>query len=700
MTELKVDGMTCATCASTVTRYLQKKGMSDVFVDFSSGEVRFHGGEKMLTEIKEGIEDLGYHVHSEDEHDHGGGTGFPGSIESKFFFSLALTIPFWAMMIVHFEFLHSLWFQFAIALPVYVLGVFYFGRSAYHSLRSGSPNMDVLIFLGSSSAFFYSVVKGFFLHDEMNVFFETSSSIITLVLFGNLIEHRSVKQTRASVASLLKMQVQTARLVSFFGEEKFEVISEIHAHDIRKGNYLLVNSGDRIPADGIIAWGSGEADESMITGESLPVMKQLNDSVTGGTTLISGAVKFKVTATGKHSALSQIIELVKAAQAQKPRMQKLADQITGWFVPAVMGASALALLINIFLLHHSLTQSLMNSVAVLVIACPCAMGLATPTAVMVGLGKAARKGILLKGSDTLETISSIRQIVFDKTGTLTTGKFKIGKLEIFSGTEEEIKSAITGLEKFSSHPLAISLLNEMKNFPPMKFLDVQEIKGEGVSGRDEEGNFYFIGSNRSESEEENNLFNIALTKNNSLLALIQMEDEIREGAAEAIQFFRARGIKTILLSGDSQLRCKKIADELEMDECMSEQKPAEKLHFIRQCVKQQPTAMVGDGINDAPALTQSNLGISLANSTQMAMDSAQIILLSGNLKSLPAAFHVGKHTLLTIKQNLFWAFFYNALAIPVAGAGFLSPTLSALSMAFSDVVVIGNSLRLRMKKIF
>ena len=702
-TELQVEGMSCASCAQTITSFLKKKNLTDVFVDFASGEVRFKGvNENLLPEIKAGIENLGYHVHEESGVEEKG--KLLDTIESKFIFSLALTIPLWLPMLFSIPLLHNFYFQLSFATPVYLLGAWYFGKSAYHSLKSSSPNMDVLIFIGCSSAFFYSLANGFLLNDEHNLFFETSSSIITLVILGNLIEHRSVKQTRTAIAALMKLNPQTAKLISFFGNEKFEVITEVHTHEIKKENYLLVNTGDKIAADGEVVWGSGEADEAMITGESIPVHKQQNEFVIGGTTLVSGSIKIKVSSVGKESTLNQIIELVKNAQSRKPKLQKLADRITAWFVPAVLVASAITFLLNYFLLSHEVAESIMNSVAVLVIACPCAMGLATPTAVMVGLGRSARKGILIKGSDTLETLSTIKQIVFDKTGTLTTGKFNIRELKVLIGDEEEIKSVIVGLEKFSSHPIAVSLVNELKTISPKIFSDVKEEKGTGVSGKDEAGTVFSVRGSASGSGsarfaiEQQNTHNIYVFKNDECIAWLDLEDEIKPGALEVIQFLKNKKIKTIMLSGDKEARCAEVATALGIVEYHSQQKPEEKLAFIRACVAQSPTAMVGDGINDAPALAQSNLGISLSNATQVAIDSAQIILLKGTLLNLIEAFSIGKLTLQTIKQNLFWAFFYNVLAIPVAAVGFLTPTLAALSMAFSDVIVVGNSLRLKIRK--
>lgn len=698
-TEWKVEGMTCATCANTVTRYLQKNGLLDVFVDFTSGEVRFKGAiDKIVPSLKSGIEDLGYHVRDETKNKEE--NKLFSSLEAKFYFSLIFTIPLWVPMFFSITILHNFYFQLLLATPVYLLGAWYFGKSAIGSLKINSPNMNVLIFIGSSSAFFYSIAQGLLLNNFHNLFFETSSSIITLVLLGNFIEQKAVEQTRSSILALITLQPLTAKLINFFGNEKFEVVTEIQTNKIKKGDHLLVNTGDKIAADGIIVWGGGDTDESMLTGESIPIERKLNEPVIGGSTLVSGSIKIIVSSTGKESILNQIIALVKNAQSQKPKLQKLADRITGWFVPAVLITAVIAFFINYLVLTNGITQSIMNSIAVLVIACPCAMGLATPTAVMVGLGRSARKGILIKGSDTLETLATIKQIVFDKTGTLTTGKFTVKELKIIDGDIDEIKSAIVGLEKFSSHPIAQSLVKELKNITPKSFNSVEEEKGEGISGTDEFGNFYSIGSSLIQKINSiDNHHNIYIYKNNQLIAWIDLRDDIKEGAIELINFLKNKGIKTIMLSGDKEERCAAVAKTLNIDEYISEQNPEDKLAFIRNCISQTPTAMVGDGINDAPALAQSNLGISLSNASQVAIDSAQIILLKGNLNNLIEAFTIGKITLQTIKQNLFWAFFYNVAAIPIAAMGFLTPTIAALSMAFSDVIVVGNSLRLRTRKI-
>ncbi len=458
--------------------------------------------------------------------------------------------------------------------------------------------------------------------------------------------------------------------------------------------------GDKIPADAEVVWGSGTADESMLTGESIPVEKVLQSKVVGGTILVAGSIKIKATAVGQDSTLSRIIELVKNAQQNKPSIQKLADKITAWFVPAVLLISAVTFILCFFTFNVSFQQSLMNSIAVLVISCPCAMGLATPTAVMVGIGRSAKNGILIKGSQTLEIFSSVKQIVFDKTGTITTGKFKVKEIMAINGNKEELKGIVTGLEKFSSHPIAVSLLSEFKDVPPLHFKNIQEQKGLSVTGEDESGNKFEVGSYTIAKDlTTDSSHNIYIKKNNTLFGWIDIEDEIKPEAASVISFLKSKGVKTIMLSGDREEACKRVAGKVGVDKYYSQQMPEKKLEFIASLVKEAPTAMVGDGINDAPALAKATIGISLSNATQVAVDSAQIILLNGNLNYLREAFLISKHSMLTIKQNLFWAFFYNVLAIPVAAAGFLSPMIGAMSMAFSDVIVIGNSIRLRTKKL-
>ena len=462
----------------------------------------------------------------------------------------------------------------------------------------------------------------------------------------------------------------------------------------------MINSGDKIPSDGYIYWGHGSFDESMISGESIPVDKGEGLHVIGGTILVSGSIKIKATAIGKDTVLSQIIEMVKRAQQDKPRMQHLADKISAIFVPLVTAIALLTFFISYLFILHDFQPSLMRSIAVLVIACPCALGLAIPTAVVVGIGRVAKNGILIKGGSTLEKFAGIKTVVFDKTGTLTTGKFNVRKLHVLGITEERAKSILYSLEKHSSHPIAKSIVSAFEAFPLIDFKQIKEQKGIGIEATDNAENTYNAGSYTLAANYTNDdSHNVYLLENNKLVAWLDVEDDIKPDAAATIKFLKSQGIKTVLLSGDRKSKCEYLAKEIGIEEIYFEKLPEEKLNIIEELTTAGDTAMVGDGINDAPALARATVGISLSNATQVAIKSAQIILLNGNLNLLPKAWSISSITLTTIKQNLFWAFFYNIIAIPIAAAGFLNPMIAAASMAFSDVFVIANSLRLRNKEL-
>ncbi|MBA3901825.1 MAG: cadmium-translocating P-type ATPase, partial [Bacteroidetes bacterium] len=483
-----------------------------------------------------------------------------------------------------------------------------------------------------------------------------------------------------------------------------EHINEINAAEINKGDILQVNTGDKIPVDGKIVSGTVLIDESMITGESIPVEKSTGDEVIGGTIITSGNIRMNAEKVGSETVLAKIIEMVRNAQQKRPAIQKLGDKISAIFVPVVVGISAITFIIWYLIIGVPLATAIMTSIAVLVISCPCAMGLATPTAVMVGIGRAAKNGILIKGGNTLQELSNIKTVVFDKTGTLTTGNFKIKNIHTYNGAgETEVKNLLYSIEQHSSHPIAKSIVSELKQKATLLNLpDVSEIKGMGLKASDDEGNQYFLGGALAVRHlVENAAFNIYLVKNDKLIAAVDVEDEIKPSAKEVINNLKNKGIHTVLLSGDKKEKCEALASLLNIDTVHSEQLPSQKLEIIEELQKSGPVAMVGDGINDAPALAKATVGISLGNATQVAIQSAQVILLNGNdLNNVINAFQVGKHSVITIKQNFFWAFIYNIVAIPIAAMGMLSPMVAALAMAFSDVVVVGNSIRLKSKKIF
>lgn len=704
---LLVEGMDCANCALGITKNLQKKGLEDVHVSFATGEASFLlTDKKQLPTIIEGINSIGYKVVDSKTREEN--EGKMSDIEKRFYLTLPFTIPlfFSHMLFSHDFILNNAYVQLLLCLPVFIIGMLQFGKSAFGSLKTGVPNMDVLVFIGSTSAFLYSIA-GMWMYNGTHelhnfLFFETTATIISLVLLGNVFEHRSVKQTTTALKELSAIQVNTAKLVGLqFGKE---IITEIEYKNIVVGAILQVNTGDKIPVDGEIISGDASIDEAMLTGESIPVEKTTSDKVIGGTILVNGNIRMRAEAVGEDTLLSKIIELVKKAQQTKPNIQKLGDKISAIFVPVVLGISLLTFLIAYFFVHIAFRDAIMNSIAVMVISCPCAMGLATPTAVMVGIGRAAKKGILIKGGSTLEEFAKIKTIVFDKTGTLTTGDFKIKQLHILDTqlTEVEIENVVYNLEQHSSHPIAKSIVTALKEKAShILFNNVKEEKGLGISGSDQQNNHWQVGSYKIASQLTTNKSHaVYILKNNQLVGALDIEDELKAHVKDTITALKSNGIQPVLLSGDSKAKCEELAAGLNITSVYSEQSPEQKLNILEQLNYTQPTAMVGDGVNDAPALAKATVGVSLSNATQAAIQSAQIVLLKNNdLGQLLEAQLISKHTLITIKQNLFWAFFYNIIAIPIAAFGLLSPTIGALAMAFSDVIVIGNSIRLKTKKL-
>ena len=718
--ELKIEGMTCTNCALGVQKYLQKQGLENASVNFANAEATFLPNPDVpLQKIVKGIEQLGYQVVQADQ-------PAPASafftIEKKFLISLLFTLPLLLHMVVEWHLLHNPVFQLILCLPVFIIGVLHFGKSAYYSLKSGVPNMDVLIILGSTAAFVYSLVGTVLGLGDNYLFYETAAMIVTLVLLGNLMEHRSVKKTTSAVEELVKLQHTKARLIRPNEVTGQEEVVEIEASAIQVGQLFQVNTGDTVPVDGEVVNGHASLNEAMLSGESIPVEKAPGDRLIGGTIVESGSIRMQARVVGTQTVLAQIIELVKNAQTRKPQLQNLADKISAIFVPTVIGIALLTFLVSYFAVGIGFQASLLHSIAVLVIACPCAMGLAIPTAVVVGIGKAAQNGVLIKGADTLEKLSNIKTVVFDKTGTLTTGQFVIRKVlipavvqnqavtstndvvssqeekEELLKEEEKAKTVLYNLEKHSSHPIAKSLVKALQGRPDLALSDVVEMKGMGIRARDSLGNTWQAGSyDIARHLTTDSQHTIYLLENDRLLATFDLEDEVKPYARELIQFLKNQGIQSVLLSGDRQSRCDQLAAQIGIDTVYAEKKPDEKLQLIDELSRQAPVAMVGDGINDAPALAKASVGISLSNATQVAVNAAQIVLLNDSLKNLERAFQIGRLTITTIKQNLFWAFFYNVLAIPFAAAGFLSPAIAAFSMAFSDVVVVFNSLRLKMR---
>ncbi len=702
--EWKVEGMSCTNCALSVDKFLQAKGMQQVKVNFMGGDVSF----EMVTDIPKqdivkGIEGLGYHVITGDKSEQKKDTRVFKNHFQRFLFCIVFTGPLMLHLIpgVHIHFLMDPFVQLGLTIPVFIVGMDFFGRSALKSLFKGIPNMNVLIALGAVAAFGYSLYGTIIGQAAQYMFYETTATILTLVFLGNWMEDKSVETTQAALKTLAVSQKVMANMIAYDDQHQ-EHVFPVESSTLKVGDLLLIKSGETVPMDCKILWGEASINEAIISGESAPVEKKMNDKLIGGSMVDHGTIKAYVTAVGQDTVLSNILKMVKEAQTEKPPVQQLADKISAIFVPAVVSIAVVTLLINYFIGHQPFSESLLRGIAVLVISCPCAMGLATPAAIAVGLGRAAKNGVLFKNAKSLEIFKSITQVVFDKTGTLTTGQFSISGFQVANRetSDEEFKRVAYSLEKYSNHPIAKAVAKEWKIKDEIRWAKIEEVKGLGMKATDKEGNEYVAGSYKVATDfTSDNSHNIYLIKNNELLGSIDVFDEIRPEAKEVVRQLKIKGIKTILLSGDQKGKCEQVARELGIDEVYAEQTPQQKLDKITALNQLAPTAMVGDGINDAPALAKATVGISLSDASQIAMQSAQVVLMNHGIKNLPLSLGLGKHTYQTIKENLFWAFIYNIVAIPVAAFGFLNPTFGALMMGLSDVVLAINSVRLNFKKV-
>jgi len=707
----KVDGMDCSSCALTIRKYLEKEGMKEVRVNFATGDVSFSLNDHHKTaELSKGINDLGYKVagngqgaHAGHTHEHEGNShGFLSTHLQRFWFCLPFTAILWLHMIpgLHLHWLMNPWVQLGLSLPVFIAGMLFFGKSAWKSLRNGYPNMNVLVAIGATASFVYSLYGTLAGQAQDYMFYETTATIITLVFLGNYLEDASIASTQRALNKLATNQKVMANMLTYDDQHE-EHIFPVESDQLHSGDLILIRTGEQVPADCKILWGEADVNEAIITGESVPLHKKSKDNLIGGSIIENGSVKAQVTAAGKDTVLAGIVNLVKEAQGEKPPVQQLADKISAIFVPVVLSIAAVTLIVNWIILGE-FTPSLMRAIAVLVIACPCAMGLATPAAIAVGVGRGARNGILYRNATSLELFKNIRQVVFDKTGTLTTGKFVISNWKKLdeSITEDDFKRIVYSIEKYSNHPIAKSVSSEWKMTNEIRFKTIDEIKGLGMKAVDRDGNSYQAASYKAAASlTTEDSHNIYIIKNDQLLGWIDVKDEIRPEAKPIIAYLHSKGIKTVLLSGDRKAKAEELGRELGIEEVIAEQTPEQKLQIITQRSAAIPTAMIGDGINDAPALAKATVGISMSDASQMAMQTAQVVLMNNGLKKLPMALGLGKHTYSTIKTNLFWAFAYNVVAIPIAALGFLQPGFAALVMGLSDVVLAINSGRLYVKKV-
>ncbi|SFV29768.1 heavy metal translocating P-type ATPase [Thermoflavifilum thermophilum] len=702
----KVEGMSCSGCVNNITRYLEKSGMKQVSVSLATGDVQFEADEAVVLDpVWNGIEQMGYHVVREEGLGRKRSANFPLLV--RWIVCLLFTLPLLLHMWVSWAWLHLAWVQALLATPVVVIGLTHFGKSAWHAVRNGAANMDVLITISVVAGYVYSMLAwlfpGLFGTAHPPVYFEAPAAIVSFVLLGNWLEQKAVRRTASAVEELLRLQVTRAHRIDPVSGQMEEVDSRLlQVHDA-----VLIREGEQVPADGEIVWGEAWVNEALFTGESAPVERRQGDQLIGGTILQQGTVRMQVQAVGQQTVLGRMIALVQQAQSRKPSVQRLADRISAVFVPVVVAIAVLTVIISTGIFHLPISAALLRAMAVLVIACPCAMGLATPAAIMVGLGRAGKMGILIKDPEILEKIRKLYTLVFDKTGTLTRGQLAITRSVCFQMPEQSFRAIVAALEQHSTHPVARAIVRDWGGYAAFEFVRVEEKKGWGVEGIDSKGNIYRLGNERWFARDlelplGHQLYLVRRSTAGSqaeLLGWIDLADELRPEAREVLGILKQQGYRMVLLSGDRRETCEAVARELGIEEIYAEQTPEGKQQVLHRLMEQGVVAMVGDGINDAPALAQADISIAVAEASTITMQSASMVLLGNSLQQLPLALQLSRHTYRTIQENLLWALAYNLVAIPLAALGALSPVIAAFSMGFSDLVLVVNSLRLYTRKI-
>lgn len=729
--EFDISGMTCAACANKIEKRLNKlNGVQNATVNFAleSASVEYNPDEVSAADMKEVIKKLGYSLEQKQEAAGEKVDHRQKEIEKqtgKFVFSSILSIPLLWAMVSHFEFTSFIWLpemfmnpwvQLALATPVQFLvgGQFYVG--AYKALRNKSANMDVLVALGTSAAYFYSIYLSIqTIGSEAHMaelYFETSAVLITLIILGKLFEAKAKGRSSEAIKKLMGMQAKTATVFRD-GQELNVPIEEVIAGDI-----VYVKPGEKVPVDGEIFEGRSALDESMITGESIPVDKTAGDLVIGSTINKNGFIKVKATKVGKDTALAQIIKVVEEAQGSKAPIQRLADVISGIFVPIVVGIAIVTFLVWYFVVSPGeFAVALEKLIAVLVIACPCALGLATPTSIMAGSGRAAEYGILFKGGEHLETTHRLDTVILDKTGTVTNGKPTLTDVILSDGFEEdEFLKLVGAAERNSEHPLAEAIVEGIKE----KGIELgstehfEAIPGFGIESK-VEGKSLLIGTRRLMEKHNIDVGNILPKMENlekqgktamlvaidqQFAGVIAVADTIKETSQKAIERLKKMGLEVVMITGDNKQTAQAIAKEVGIEHVIAEVLPEGKAEEVKKLQKAgKKVAMVGDGINDAPALATADIGMAIGTGTDVAMEAADITLIRGDLNSIADAIYMSKMTIRNIKQNLFWAFAYNALGVPIAALGFLAPWLAGVAMAFSSVSVVLNALRLQRIKL-
>lgn len=720
--DIKIEGMTCASCVGRVEKKLNSNEyISEVAVNLATekGQIQYNESKVKPEEIISLVKDAGYEAYLVTKNS---SQTSQKSKERKLrternilIFASVLTIPlvipmFFMLFGVNFHI--NAWVQLLLATPVqfYIGARFY--RSAWGALKNKSGNMELLVAIGTSAAYFlslYLILKNLDQLDykTVHLYFESSSVIITLILLGKYMESKAKMQTTEAIRALQKLRPETANIEIKNGE-----IAEKNINEISIGEIVVIKSGERVPLDAEIIDGETEVDESMVTGESIPVSKKVGDTVIGGSINADGIIKAKVSSIGAETVLAKIIRLVEEAQAEKAPIQRVVDRVSFYFVPIVVVIALITFGLTFFL-QSNVETAILNAVAVLIIACPCALGLATPTSIMVGTGQAAKSGILIKNSEALELAHSINVVAFDKTGTLTEGKPAVNEIKYFDKNSEFIDSLLLSIQSNSEHPLGKALVNylEQKGVRKIEISGIKTLRGKGIEAK-VKNEKYLIASKKAftgkdlpeniknfitEKEKSGETVSLLIEDSeNKVLCAFSFIDKLKVKSKQAIQELKKLGVKPILISGDNKGSVTKVASELKIEEFYYEVLPEEKSEVIKELKKKYKiVSMVGDGVNDAPALALSDVGFAMSTGTDVAMHSAEITLMRGNPLLIPDAISISNATYSKVKQNLFWAFFYNIVGIPLAAFGFLNPMIAGGAMALSSVSVLSNSLLLK-----